>query len=207
MVKPDRATLEYYSGAVERFSNQPHDRGFVSEPMNRFVSALPPGAEVLELGCGAGQDAAAMAKLGLNVEATDGCPEIAKIAEQRLGRKVRVMRFDELDVKERYHGIWANATLLHVLRTDLVEVLRRVHTAIKPGGMLFASFKTGRPEGRDKFGRYFNYPSEEELVSFLNEAGGWSKIEMMKYSGVGYDQLLTDWLLCFAHKAATPSTG
>jgi SAM-dependent methyltransferase len=203
MKGPDRATLDYYSGAVERFETENRERTWAVEVMARFADALPKHADVLELGCGSGHDAAALIELGLNVEATDGCPEIAKVAEKRLGRPVRVMRFDQLGAVERYHGVWASATLLHVLREDLAEVLTRVHRAIKPGGMLFASFKTGRAEGRDKFGRYFNYPSEDELTGFLEEAGSWSSIEMIKGSGVGYDQVMTDWLLVLAQKGDT----
>jgi hypothetical protein len=40
---------------------------------------------------------AVTAAAGFDVDPTDGTPEIARKAEERLGRSVRVMRFDELD--------------------------------------------------------------------------------------------------------------
>ena len=41
-----------------------------------------------------------------DVDSTDGTPEIARKAEERLGRRVRVMRFDELDALEVYDAVW-----------------------------------------------------------------------------------------------------
>ena len=202
MKGPDRQTLEYYSRETARFMETGPEREWIRDPIRRFAKVLRPGADVLELGCGGGHDAMAMISLGLNVEATDGTPGIAKVAEQRLHKPVRVMKFHEIDAEESYDGIWASATLLHVDRADFVDILSRVHRALKPGGMLYASFKTGQPEGRDKFGRYFNYPSEEELRRDLSKAGMWSSIEIEKNSGYGSDQLLTDWLHCFAKKVA-----
>jgi SAM-dependent methyltransferase len=195
----DAATLQYYSGEVRRVAEADHD-SWLGPYLDRFLALLPPGGQVLELGCGAGQDAAAMTARGLAVDATDGCPEMAREAARRLGQPVRVMRFDELEASAAYDGVWASASLLHVPRTELAAVLARVHRALKPAGALYASFKTGRPEGRDKFGRYFNYPSEEELRRFLDEAGGWRRIDVLRSSGVGYDQLMTEWLHCFASR-------
>ena len=201
----DQATLEFYSRESDRFREPPGDRDWVAKYMRPFAAALP-GRRVLELGCGAGRDAAALIEFGLDVEATDGCAEVARVAEQRLSKPVRVMRFDELDASERYDGIWASATLLHVPRPDLVDVLSRVWRALVPRGMLYASFKTGKPEGRDKFGRYFNYPTEDELREFLVRAGKWKSIEFDMNSGYGSDQVMTDWLHCLAQKDATPSS-
>jgi cyclopropane fatty-acyl-phospholipid synthase-like methyltransferase len=47
---------------------------------------LQPGARILELGCGGGRDAEAMVAAGFEVDPTDGTPEIARKAEERLGK-------------------------------------------------------------------------------------------------------------------------
>jgi SAM-dependent methyltransferase len=167
----------------------------------KFMDALPKDARVLELGCGVGIDAQAMLARGLDVDATDGCLEMAQEAERRLGRPVRVMLFNELDARNDYDGVWANAALLHVPREGLADVLARVHVALKRGGLLYASFKTGRAEGRDKFGRYFNYPSRDELAVFFSEAGDWSQTDVDADSLAGLDGSLSEWLHVFARKA------
>jgi hypothetical protein len=82
-----------------------------------------------------------MIAAGFDVDPTDGTPEIARKAEERLGRCVRVMRFDELDAREVYDAIWASASLLHVPRSSLPEILAFVFEALKPRGLHFASYK------------------------------------------------------------------
>ena len=57
-----------------------------------------------------------------------------------------------------FDGVWANACLLHVPRTALPGILAKVQRALRPGGVFYASYKAGEAEGRDRFGRFFNYP-------------------------------------------------
>ena len=45
-----------------------------------------------------------------------------------------------------YDGVWANACLLHVERTDLPVVLERLAAATRPGGALALSVKEGDGE-------------------------------------------------------------
>ena len=80
-----------------------------------------------------------MIAAGFDVDPTDGTPEIARKAEERLGRCVRVTCFDELDAREVYDAIWANASLLHVPRSSLPEILALVFEALKPDGLHFAA--------------------------------------------------------------------
>lgn len=95
-----------------------------------------------------------MIKAGFDVDPTDGVAEMALGAEKRLGRKVRVMRFDELDSIDAYDAVWAKATLLHVPHAELPDILKLIERALKPGGYHFASFKAGGVEGRDRLDRY-----------------------------------------------------
>ena len=158
----DKATLRFYAEKAETYvASCP---GGATPHLEGFLKRLTPGARILELGCGSGRDAEAMIKAGFDVEPTDGTPEIVREAEERLLRKVRVMRFDELDAHEEYDAVWANASLLHVPRTALPHVLGLIHKALKPGGLHFASFKAGGLEGRDDHGRYFNYLERAEVL-------------------------------------------
>ncbi|MGH6633547.1 MAG: class I SAM-dependent methyltransferase, partial [Sphingopyxis sp.] len=123
------------------------------------------------------RDAAHMIARGFAVDPTDGVAEIAAKAEAQLGRPARVMRFGELDAAGRYDAIWASASLLHVPRRDLPGVITRIHRALKPGGYHFASYKSGKAEGRDRFGRYFNYLACAELESIYGETAIWDVLD------------------------------
>lgn len=178
----DNAAL--YAG---RKRNLPQSR------LDAFLAALPAGASILELGCGGGQDAAYMISLGFDVTPTDGSTELARQAEMLIGRPVKIMRFEALDVEMMFDGVWAEASLLHVPRASLGDVLDRVHRALKDDGIFHATFKAGDAEGRDMFGRYYNYPSAAWLTALLGE-GGWKDIEMTEGDGGGFDGKPTKYL-------------
>ncbi|ABD88370.1 class I SAM-dependent methyltransferase [Rhodopseudomonas palustris] len=193
----DHDTLKFYRANAETYA-QRQPRG--TEQMTGFLAALPPGGSILELGCGAGYQAAQMLAAGFDVHPTDGSAEMAAQAQQRLGREVRTMLFHELDADAAYDGVWAYACLLHVPRDELASVLSRVWRALKPGGWFYASFKSGEGEGRDKLARYYNYPSEEWLRARYAEAGGWASIDVARDQGKGFDGELASFLHVMVQK-------
>lgn len=75
----------------------------------------------------------------------------------------------------------------------LPDIIGRIHAALKPGGVFYASFKAGSQEGRDQFGRYYNYPSAEWLRTAYDPAR-WRSIEINQDLGSGYDGKPTLWL-------------
>ncbi len=170
------------------------------EPVARltaFAELLPPGGTILELGCGAGADSAWLIERGFAVTPTDGSAAMAREAEARLGRAVRVMRFSDLDEVAAYDGVWANACLLHVPRAELADILRRIRRALRGGGHFHASFKAGVEEGADRFGRYYNRPDQEWLTEAYRLAG-FTTPRIEAASGGGYDGEPTEWLHVWA---------
>jgi SAM-dependent methyltransferase len=166
----DDATLQFYRENAQAYAD------WAKGPSTRligFLASLPPGGTILELGCGAGNHTADMLAAGFSVRATDGSPEMAVIASHRLGHPVQAMLFHELEAREAYDGVWASACLLHVPRDELAGILARIHRALKPAGVFYASFKLGDGDGRDSLGRYYNYPSEPWLQSVYAKAGKW----------------------------------
>src|SRR5437899_7607348 len=135
----DEATLQFYRGNAEAYAR----RTFTSRQarLMAFLAQLPPGASILELGCGAGGDTAEMLARGFDVRPTDGSPEMAGIASEHLGRTVETLLFHDLDEVEIYDGVWANACLLHVPRDEFADILALVWRALKPAGHFFASYK------------------------------------------------------------------
>jgi SAM-dependent methyltransferase len=98
---------------------------------------------------------------------------MAGIASRRLGHPVEAMRFDQLDGHEAYDGVWASACLLHVPRDELAGILGKIHRALKPSGVFYASYKMGEGDGRDSLGRYYNYASPEWIEATYASAGPW----------------------------------
>jgi hypothetical protein len=78
------------------------------------------------------------------------------------------MTFRDVPWRERFDGVWASASLLHVPRRELPLDVRRLADALKPGGILFLSFKYGDQE-RQKDGRLFTDMKEATLQDLVAE--------------------------------------
>ncbi|MCV9965772.1 class I SAM-dependent methyltransferase [Pararhizobium sp. BT-229] len=195
----DAETLRFYTREAEAYSARPLPAK--NERLDLFIATLPAGAKILELGCGGGHDSRMMLARGFDVTPTDGSPEMARQAEKLLGGPVAVLPFDQLNASGIYDAVWANACLLHIPRCELSAVLARIHRALKAGGIFYASFKAGEAEGRDRFQRYYNYPSRDWLLSQYAPLG-WMSVQIDEGSGGGYDGEKTEWLHVTAVRAA-----
>jgi len=196
----DDDTLQFYRRNAEAYAQ----REITSRHalMTRFLAPLPPGAKILELGCGAGGDTAEMLARGFDVRATDGSPELADIAAKRLGRPVETLLFQDIKEVEAYDAVWANACLLHVPRDQLGDVLALIRRALKPAGYFYASYKAGDVDGRDTLNRYYNYPSPDWLRATYAQAGQWSELAIESGEVRGFDDKQASMLFVVAQKAA-----
>jgi SAM-dependent methyltransferase len=195
----DDDTLRFYRNNAEAYAQ----REITSRQarLTRFLARLPPGAAILELGCGAGGDSAEMLAMGFDVYPTDGSPEMAEVASRRLGRPVKTLLFQDLDKVDAYHGVWANACLLHVPRAELAQVLTLIRRALKRGGSFYASYKAGDGDGRDTLNRYYNYPTADWLRATYAEAGDWSELSIETGEVRGFDDKMAEMLFVLARKS------
>ena len=194
----DHDTLQFYRQNAEAYAKREISSRHAR--MTRFLAQLAPGAKILELGCGAGGDSAEMLARGFDVRATDGSPELAAIAEKRLGRPVETLLFGDLREVEAYDAVWANACLLHVPREQLADVLMLIRRALKPGGYFYASYKEGDADGRDTLNRYYNYPSPNWLRATYAEAGTWNSVAIESGEVKGFDDKQASMLFVVARK-------
>lgn len=194
----DQGTLQFYRSNARSYAD------WAKAPSTRlrgFLALLPSGGSILELGCGAGNHSAVMLAEGFSVRATDGSPEMAEIASQRLGHAVEAMRFDQLDAHEAYDGVWASACLLHVPRDELAGILARIHRALRPSGVFYASYKMGEGDGRDSLGRYYNYASPEWLEATYASAGPWITLSSDRNVIQSFDETPANMLHLVVRKA------
>ena len=163
-------TISYYNTNACRFTSDTLDVEF-SDIQDSFLALLPPGSLILDFGCGSGRDSRYFLQKGYEVEACDGSEEMVKAAAQNAGIPVKKMLFSELDEENRYDGIFACASILHVPSKELPDIITRMKKAVKTGGILYISFKYGTFEGI-RNGRYFTDLTEESLQTILDEVGG-----------------------------------
>lgn len=195
----DADTLAFYDREATKYAERPKPER--NRELDAFIVNFAKGSKILELGCGDGKDAEAMIRAGLDVTPTDGSPELARVAQARLGRPVIIMRFEDLKEHAAYDGVWANACLLHVPEDRLGDVLAKVHAALRHGGRFYASYKMGDGGGRDTLGRYYNFPSREKLTATYAQAGNWADLAIEEAPSGGYDGVPRTFMLVTAIKA------
>ena len=161
-------TLDYYNKNSEEYFNSTLNVD-MTNTYKEFLKLVPEGGKILDLGCGSGRDSMNFIKLGYEVTAVDGSKELAKKASALLGKEVIASTFEELELKEKFHGIWACASLLHIKREDLKTVLNNLYNNLDDKGVFYMSFKYGEKEYVDDKNRYFNCFTDESIISFINE--------------------------------------
>lgn len=160
-------TICYYNQNASRFAAETTYVNF-QPTQNKFTEKLPSNAAILDFGCGSGRDTKYFISQGYKVEAIDGSAKLCELASQYTGVKVKHMLFHELSEVEKYDGIWACSSILHLPLNELTDVMQKMITALKQNGIIYTSFKYGNFAG-ERNGRYFTDMTEETFADFLKQ--------------------------------------
>lgn len=166
-------TLANYDAGAEQFwqGTRDHDVTQNMDALLRHVEGTPPFA-ILDFGCGPGRDLAALRGRGHTPIGLEGAHELAAMARSHSGCEVWEQNFLALDLPAaRFDGVFANASLQHVPRTELPRVLVELRETLKPRGVLFASIPRGANEEGWNRERYSVYHDLESWRGFMTNAG------------------------------------
>lgn len=157
----------------------------------KFLKYLPKTGKILDVGFGSGRDMIYFKSLGYEVEGIDTSVEFVNNMKEK-GFNVRLESACELNYSAEYDGIWACASLLHIKRDELEEVIIKCMNALKDNGILYCSFKYGDKE-IEKDNRYFNYINEEIINSIINNKK-FKIVELYKSIDVRKEREQEEWL-------------
>jgi SAM-dependent methyltransferase len=123
------------------------DRGLEGAWLEKFAAALPPGATVLDIGCGAGEPIARrLMKRGFKVTGVDAAPALIALAQARLpAGDWRVGDMRALDLGARFEGLIAWHSLFHLTPQAQQEMFARFAAHAAPGAALM--FTSGATAG------------------------------------------------------------
>jgi len=166
-------TLAHYDQRAEDFwqGTRDHDVRQNMAALLKHIEGTPPFT-ILDFGCGPGRDLKAFRDLGHEAVGLEGSARFAAMAREYSGCEVLQQDFLALDLPAaRFDGLFANASLFHVPGRELPRVLRELHAALKPGGVLFSSNPRGANEEGWNKGRYGVYHDLEAWRGYLTAAG------------------------------------
>jgi len=166
-------TLEYYERRALEFRDgtRDHDVSQNIAALLRHIEGQPPFT-ILDLGCGPGRDLKTLAQLGHRAIGLEGAAAFVAMARADTGCEVWQQDFLRPGLPSaQFDGIFANASLFHVPSQELPRVLRELHAALKPRGVLFSSNPHGHNEEGWNRGRYGAYHDLEKWRRYLLDAG------------------------------------
>jgi SAM-dependent methyltransferase len=146
---------------------------------NEMVSLqmmLPPGAHLLEIGCGSGRDASELVNLGFDYTGVDISPAMLALARQRLPyADFRQANVCDMVLPDVYDGFWAACSLVHTPRSRIDQALGGIRAHLIDGAPGFIAMKPGdseryldTPEGGTRF---FSFWRPDEFSSVLARNG------------------------------------
>ncbi|MFO7781152.1 MAG: class I SAM-dependent methyltransferase, partial [Spirochaetia bacterium] len=136
-------TLAYYETNAARITAD-YEAVDLSATLERIVRRLPAAARILELGAGSGRDAALLLGRGFEVTALDGSEAMAERAASlhpELAGRIRVHRLPvPLPFADAaFDAVLSLATLMHLHRAAIADVLAECRRVLRPGGTLALS--------------------------------------------------------------------
>lgn len=165
----DEQTIALYDAKAQDYA----DLVTSAEPdaqMLAFMAMLPAGGSVLDLGCGPGSASTHLARAGFDPMPVDASAGMVALARDKYGLPAQQMTFDDINMVDRFDGVWANFSLLHAARGDLPRHLSALSRALKSGGAFHIGMKLGTGAQRDRINRMYTYVTKAELRNLLHAA-------------------------------------
>lgn len=194
----NRETIDYYNINAEEFIRRTVNSE-MSGCQKKFLELLKSGSRILDAGCGSGRDSKFFLEQGLKVDAIDASEKMCQAASEYIGQTVSCLSFEKLDVRERYDGIWACASLLHLEKEELPAILKKFYNALKPEGILYASFKYGTEE-EWRLGRFFSDYQLGELEQIFLKDGLFQMVELFETEDEREDYKNKPWMNIIVRK-------
>lgn len=168
------------------------------EGKDKFISFLPTGSHVLDVGCGSGKQAQQFIEAGYEVFGIDVSSRMIEICRRNIpAGAFGVLDMRDIDVlQEKFDGVYMQASLLHIPKKEVSKTFSNIISVLNQGGYLYVSVKQRRPDGPEEeikmdndfgypFERFFSYFTVEEVRDLFrkeNLAVVWSKVENSGHS-------------------------
>lgn len=173
-----------YDKIAEDWHKDHSDDDWWIDGTDTFAKMLQKDAEVLDVGCGGGTKSKYLTGKGFNVTGIDFSKSMVEIAKREVPQgefHVLDMR-NVLDLGKEFDGVFAQASLLHIPKSDVLSVIKKLVSVVKPGGIVYAAVKKIRLgqsseeiKLQDDFGyeykQFFSYFDLEEMRRYFKNAG------------------------------------
>lgn len=156
-MRPDERIIGLYEGHAHDFDRERGRSLQERQWLDRFLSHVPPGGTILDVGCGSAEPMARyMMQSGRRVVGIDSSPTLIAICRERFAdAEWLVMDMRQLELSRIFDGILAWDSFFHLNMDDQRTMFRRFADHAAPGAPLM--FTSGTSEG-SVLGEYHGEP-------------------------------------------------
>lgn len=165
--------ITFYDNNAEDCSRQYNSLSF-EEVHGNWAELIPLNGNVLDIGCGSGRDASALANRGLNVIGVDPSEKLLEIARTNFVKPSIEWIKDSLPLLEqvnkldiKFNLILLSAVWMHIPVANREQSFRNLANLLKTKGVLIITLRHGEsPDER------IMYPvNKEEIMMLANQVG------------------------------------
>lgn len=161
----------------------------LTKAFDGWLVQLPKGGRVLDAGCGHGDPVITrLLEKGFQVTGSDFSPAMLRRASERFPQVEFIQQVTtEITTQSTFDGICSFNSVVYLDLIDLLNSIRRLHAALKPGGLLFLyGFDTGPNWRGEPFGHRVGqwmwswHYGMDELAGLLQEHGYFEVLDSCK---------------------------
>jgi len=153
----DQQTLAAYDADASAFAQDWHAQPPPSDLHAIIKRFFKPG-QTADVGCGSGRDAAWLSINGFPTIGYDASQGLLAEARRRYPKlEFHCAALPELSgvADESFDNVLCETVVMHLDRTVIAAAVQRVLTILKPGGILYLSWRVGQTDQRDGHGRLY----------------------------------------------------
>lgn len=190
----DIQTIDTYNKSAKHFSNYFAGIGSRVGDIEKALelSKTKNSSRVIEIGCGDGRDAVEIVKRVKWYEGVDPSEGLLKLAKKKLpGTNFVLADALSYSYPTNIDIVFAFASLLHVHKTDLSKVFKKVYISLNQDGIFYISLKMRdkyeEVEKQDEYGKRMFYFYNPEIIKQI--ANKHFSTAYLDYQTIGK----TDW--------------
>ena len=170
----------YYESNAEHYAAETFSAD-MSEQYQSFLPLLKKRAKILDVGSGSGRDAYYFQRHGYEVTALEPSKNLCREIRKVFSGEIVCSDIQSYQPTERYDGIWACASLIHLQEEEVLQFFERIDRYLNDDGIVYISGKNGIQSGKAGDGRYF-LEFTEHLVEKILTVNKQLKLEQLWYT-------------------------
>ena len=134
----------YYESNAEHYAAETFSAD-MSEQYQSFLPLLKKRAKILDVGSGSGRDAYYFQRHGYEVTALEPSKNLCREIRKVFSGEIVCSDIQSYQPTERYDGIWACASLIHLQEEEVLCFFRKIDMYLNDNGIVYVSGKNGTP--------------------------------------------------------------